>query len=123
MGKADQDRREGRQLGPLHRLPHGGGRHPTGPVRRHLADDRGATTAARGVHGVECSRGMSSSQITVGVRPNGKQFVRNPCHNVGFGGASCTPAALSATAPACQGRQIAGSLHPSRGLFGKSRLI
>src|SRR5208337_476368 len=47
---------------PLRRISDGGGRHAAGLVRGHLADDRGAATAALGVDRVERSRTMSSSQ-------------------------------------------------------------
>src|SRR5262249_53901750 len=45
-GKADQDRREGREPRPLRRLPDGRGGHPTANVPRDFAADRGTTTAA-----------------------------------------------------------------------------
>ena len=52
QGKADQDRREGRQSRPLCRLPDGGGRHSTRPVRGHLADDRRTSATAGRIDGV-----------------------------------------------------------------------
>jgi hypothetical protein len=45
-GKADQDRREGREPRPLRRLPDGRGRYPEKSVRRHPAVHRGTATAA-----------------------------------------------------------------------------
>jgi hypothetical protein len=45
-GEADQDRREGGEPRPLHRLPDGRGRHPTADVPGDSATDRGTTAAA-----------------------------------------------------------------------------
>jgi hypothetical protein len=41
---------------PLRRVPDGGGRDFSNPVRRHLADDCAAAADALGVHGMESSR-------------------------------------------------------------------
>ena len=45
-GKADQDRRQGREPRPLCRLPDGAGRHPTANVPGDFAADRETTAAA-----------------------------------------------------------------------------
>jgi hypothetical protein len=45
-GEADQDRREGGEPRPLHRLPDGGSRHPERPLCRYPAPDRGTAVAA-----------------------------------------------------------------------------
>ena len=51
--------------------------------RRGRGDARGV--AALGVHGVERSCVMRSSQTTGEERPDDEQFVRIPCHSNGFG--------------------------------------
>ena len=62
-GKADQDRREGRQPRPLRRLPDGRGRHPTANVPRDFAADRGTTAAATTSASVRRSIVMRSRAI------------------------------------------------------------
>jgi len=54
-GKADQDRREGRQPRPLCRVPDGGGRDPKKPLRRYSAVDRGTASTAGHVNSVRRS--------------------------------------------------------------------
>ncbi len=55
QGKADQDRREGRQPRPLCRLPDGGGSNSQKPLRRHLAADRRTPPAAGNVNSMRRS--------------------------------------------------------------------
>ena len=77
QGEADQDRREGRGLCPLRRVPDGGGRHSEKPIRRLSAHDRGTATAADHVNCVRCSDGYASDRkrrercvsMTVNVMP------------------------------------------------------
>ena len=54
-GKADQDRREGRQPRPLYRLPDGGSGDPKKPLRRHPAAHRRTATAASHVNSMRRS--------------------------------------------------------------------
>ena len=51
-GKADQDRREGREPRPLRRLPDGRGRRSETSVRRHPSAHRGTAAAAGHVNSV-----------------------------------------------------------------------
>src|SRR3984893_9444030 len=67
-GKADQDWREGRQPGPLCRLPDGRGRHSEKPVHRHPAAGRRTTATAHYIHSVRRSIVMRSMQSVGKVR-------------------------------------------------------
>src|SRR5438445_9424566 len=72
-GKADQDRREGRQPRPLCHLPDGRGRHPTANVPGDSAAHRGATAAATTSASVRRSMSCIQEQPTEGVRPDARE--------------------------------------------------
>ena len=71
--KADQDRREGREPRPLHRLPDGRGRHPTANVPGDSAPDRRTTAAASACANMRCRWLCAQEQPIGGVRPNARE--------------------------------------------------
>lgn len=61
-GKADQDRREGRQSRPLCHFPDGGGGDPSKCLRQHPANNSGTSTAGDSINGVVRLGGRESNR-------------------------------------------------------------
>src|SRR5262245_30217827 len=72
-GKADQDRREGREPRPLCRLPDSRGRHPTANVPGDSAAHRGTAAAATTSACVRRSMSCIQEHSTEAVRPNARE--------------------------------------------------
>jgi hypothetical protein len=83
---------------------------------------------ALGVHGVERSRGMGSSQTTGGARPDDRQIGNFPCQNIGFGRSSAILRSRgvlrdgSALSKTPNSRTLATKLEPIRGIPVKTDL-
>src|SRR5215467_13173326 len=71
--EADQDRRQGGEPRPLHRVPDGRGRNPTADVPRDFAAHRGATAAVTTSASVRRSMSCIQEQPTERVRPNARE--------------------------------------------------
>src|SRR5215467_13752920 len=84
--EADQDRRQGGEPRPLHRVPDGQGRHPTADVPGDFATYRGTAAAAAVGTGMRHPIFMHQRQPTGGVRPNatqnGQTDPRTPCRSL-----------------------------------------
>src|SRR5262249_35280193 len=73
QGEADQDRRQGGEPRPLHRVPDGRGRNPTADVPGDFATYRGTAAAAAVGDGMRRPIFMHQRQPTGGMRPNATQ--------------------------------------------------
>src|SRR5215467_8447863 len=71
--EADQDRRQGGEPRPLHRVPDGRGRNPTADVPGDFATYRGTAAAAAVGTGMRRPIFINKRQPTGGVRPNATQ--------------------------------------------------
>jgi len=79
-----------------------------GVVRGHIADDRGAATAAPGVLGIGRSRQMSSSQVTGVAHPYDLQSRDSAVRTLArfARSRSCVPAGLSETGHVDSGDEL-----------------